>query len=213
MIPTRKSLLSRLKNLNDEESWNDFFETYWALIYNTAIEAGLGDAEAHDVVQETVIYVTKKMPGFNYDPAQGSFKAWLRQLIRWQIVSAFRRRQKDIVPLQEHPDHSTSTSPLEKMPDPRSLEETDTRWDREWEKALLAAATKHIKARVDPKQFQIFHFATAKDWPVQKVAKTLRVSPARVYLVKHRITRLLKQEVARLRKSPFKGAPWTERTS
>src|SRR5688572_618544 len=33
-IPTRQSLLSRLRDWDDRESWNDFFETYWKLIYS-----------------------------------------------------------------------------------------------------------------------------------------------------------------------------------
>src|SRR5580658_10178103 len=53
-IPTRRSLLSRLKNWNDNESWKTFFDTYWRLIYNTAVRAGLNDAEAQDVVQDTI---------------------------------------------------------------------------------------------------------------------------------------------------------------
>jgi hypothetical protein len=44
-IPTRQSLLSRLKDWNDKESWEAFFDTYWKLIYNAAIKAGLTDAD------------------------------------------------------------------------------------------------------------------------------------------------------------------------
>ena len=73
-IPTRNSLLARLKNWEDAESWIDFFNTYWRLIYGVAKRSGLTDSEAHDVVQETLLEIAKKMPGFRYDPAIGSFK-------------------------------------------------------------------------------------------------------------------------------------------
>src|SRR5580658_9537688 len=76
-IPTRRSLLSRLKNWNDNESWRVFFYTYWRLIYNTAVRAGLNDAQAQDVVQETIISVLKSIPSFQYDPSKGTFKGWL----------------------------------------------------------------------------------------------------------------------------------------
>ena len=59
-IPTRHSLLNRLKDWRDEASWREFFELYWELIYNVARKAGLNDAEAQKVVQETVIAVAKK---------------------------------------------------------------------------------------------------------------------------------------------------------
>src|SRR5580700_7935799 len=85
-IPTRRSLLSRLKNWNDDESWKVFFETYWRLIYNTAVRAGLNDAQAQDVVQETVISVLKSISSFRYDPSKGTFKGWLLRLTQRRIV-------------------------------------------------------------------------------------------------------------------------------
>src|SRR5437773_9325972 len=70
----------------DQESWRDFFNTYWKLIYATAIKAGLNDAEAQDVVQDTVIAVAKKIEDFKYDPALDSFKGWLLYLTRKRIA-------------------------------------------------------------------------------------------------------------------------------
>ncbi|MBM3833633.1 MAG: sigma-70 family RNA polymerase sigma factor [Verrucomicrobia bacterium] len=60
-IPTRRSLLSRLKDWDDQESWKEFFNTYWKLIYGVAIKSGLTDAEAPDVVQDAIISIAKKM--------------------------------------------------------------------------------------------------------------------------------------------------------
>jgi len=67
LCPTRQSLLSRLKSWDDQESWKDFFDTYWRLIYNAAVRAGLTEPEAQDVVQETLLSVAKKIPEFKYD--------------------------------------------------------------------------------------------------------------------------------------------------
>src|SRR2546423_141508 len=91
LIPTRQSLLSRLKDWEDRESWQDFFDTYWRLIYGVARKAGLSDAEAHDIVQETVISVSRKIEGFRYDPKVCSFKSWMLQLTRWRIINQFKR--------------------------------------------------------------------------------------------------------------------------
>src|SRR5437867_10914593 len=52
-IPTRQSLLSRLKNWDDKASWRDFFNTYWKLIYSIGLKAGMTAEEAQDLVQET----------------------------------------------------------------------------------------------------------------------------------------------------------------
>ena len=50
-IATRNSLLTRLKDWDDQEGWKRFFETYWRLIYNVAIQHGLSEMEAQEVVQ------------------------------------------------------------------------------------------------------------------------------------------------------------------
>src|SRR5947207_5593760 len=90
---TRRSLVDRLVNWDDQKRWQEFFDTYWKLIYSAARKAGLTDAEAQEVVQETVITVAKKIDKLKYDPAIGSFKGWLLQITRWRIVDQFRKRE------------------------------------------------------------------------------------------------------------------------
>src|SRR5262245_20234211 len=41
LLPTRRSLLDRLRNWEDQTSWQDFFNTYWKFIYGVAIRSGL----------------------------------------------------------------------------------------------------------------------------------------------------------------------------
>src|SRR5438034_856577 len=84
--PTRKSLLVRLKNWDDEQSWDEFCKIYERLIHDTARKAGLRNVEAQEVVQETLLSIAKKIAGFNYDPEIGSFKSWLLQITRRRIV-------------------------------------------------------------------------------------------------------------------------------
>src|SRR5512132_1441579 len=74
MLATRRSLVDRLANWDDQRRWQEFFETYWKLIYSAARKSGLADAEAQEVVQETVITVAKNIGKLKYDPAVGSFQ-------------------------------------------------------------------------------------------------------------------------------------------
>ena len=61
LVATRRSLVNRLANWDDQRRWQEFFDTYWKLIYSAARKSGLTDAEAQEVVQETVITVAKKI--------------------------------------------------------------------------------------------------------------------------------------------------------
>jgi RNA polymerase sigma-70 factor (ECF subfamily) len=201
LIPTRRSLLSRLKNWDDHESWRTFFDTYWKLIYNAAIRAGLTDAEAQDVVQETVINISKKIPEFVYDPAKGSFKTWLLRQTSWRISTQFRKR----LPIRTSApagDKSSRTTTLERVPDP-ALPALDSMWDDEWERTLMEAALRRVKDKVNAKHYQIFDLAVHKGWPVSKVATDLKINAASVYLAKHRVANLLKKELQCLKSRPM----------
>jgi RNA polymerase sigma factor (sigma-70 family) len=190
-IPTRQSLLNRLKTVENQESWQEFFETYWNLIYSAAVRSGLGDAEAQDVVQETVICVVRSMPDFQYDPQKGSFKAWLRKLTRWRVLDHVRKRNSTPAPFANLGGDQPF---ILEIPD-ESDQSFDANWDDEWRKAIVEVAVRKTKSRVDEKQFQIFELCAVQGWPVEKVANTLKISAARVYVSKHRVGKVFEQEL------------------
>src|SRR5438105_2832178 len=101
-IPTRRSLITRLKNWDDQQSWQEFFDTYWRLIYSVALKAGLSPSDSQDIVQETVVSVARQMPGFHYDPSAGSFKSWLMVITRRRIIDHLRKRARTPQAYSEH---------------------------------------------------------------------------------------------------------------
>jgi len=208
-IPTRHSLLNRLKDWGDQASWQDFFNTYSRLIYNVAVKAGLSDAEAQEVVQETVVAVARKIGEFKANPAHGSFSAWLMRLTRWRIADQWRKRQAGPAPNppgagsngpELRPDDTGSTGPIERVPDPASMA-LDDAWRQEWEKHLMAAALERVKQQVSPRQFQMFDLHVLQNRSVQETARTLQASVASVYMAKHRVARLVKKEIKKLERS------------
>ena len=203
-LATRRSLLSRLKGSNAEESWRQFFDTYWRLIYTTALNAGLTDAEAQDVVQETVLTVARKIKNFRYDPAVGSFKGWLLTIVRWRIGDQFRKRQQEIQPCHARRGTETSsTATVERVADPGTID-LNAIWEEEWHSTLFAAALARVKRQANARHYQMFDLHALKNWPVRKVAQALGVSAGQVRLAKHRITVLMRREVARLEKEEEK---------
>src|SRR5215469_14339071 len=93
LVATRRSLIERLADWNDRKHWQEFFDGYWKLIYSAARKSGLTDAEAQEVVQETIITVVAKIVEIMNDAPIGSFKGWLLQITRWRIVDQFRKRE------------------------------------------------------------------------------------------------------------------------
>ena len=196
LVPTRRSLISRLKNWDDHESWSAFFTVYWKIIYCAGLRAGLTNAEAQEVVQETVISVSKAIPGFKYDPQTGSFKSWLLQLTAWRIKDQLRARLRPFEPIPTDEDESRCS-------DLAVDAEVERIWDQEWERSLLEAAIEKVKQRLDPKQFQLFVLLVIQQWPTEKVRSVLNVGLARIYVAKHRVSKAVKNELIRIKKEGF----------
>jgi RNA polymerase sigma-70 factor (ECF subfamily) len=198
-LRTRSSLLKRLKNWEDEESWQEFFNLYGKLIFNFATKAGLNETEAQDVVQDTILIVAKKMPGFVYDPALGSFKSWLLLITRRRIEKQLRKRLPTFHTASQRSEDQSGTATIEKFPDPAAFN-LEMIWNQEWETNLSEVALARLKQRVKARQFQMFDLYVLKQWPVKEVARALDVSISQVYVNKHRVAALLKKEVATLQK-------------
>jgi RNA polymerase sigma factor (sigma-70 family) len=193
---TRASLLQRMRDVTDHSSWQDFFDTYWKLIYGVSRQAGLTEAEAQDAVQEVMIDVARDMPTFRYDPARGSFKAWLLIKTRWKIVAQFRKRGPLARPAGGG-SFDTEMDPVPQVPDPASLV-PDAILEEEWRQNIFAAAWDRVKRKVDPQRAQIFDFNAIKGWKAEKVAATFQVPVPQVHMIKHRIKELIEIEVRRL---------------
>ncbi len=189
LLPTRQSLLSRLRSWNDQDSWRQFFDTYWRLIFDVARKAGLSEAAAQDVVQETIVTVAKQMPDFRYDRAQGTFKGWLMQITRRRIADQLRRQYRHGETGASEPAEADGLPALAEISN-----DWEVIWDAEWRTHLTATATARVKRQVMPQQFQIFELNVLHGWPARKVAAMLEVTLMQVYLAKHRVGAVFRKE-------------------
>lgn len=200
LLPTRQSLLTRLRDLQDQDGWRDFFDTYWRLIYNVASKSGLDDSDAQEVVQSTFVYLSRRMPKFRYEPKRGSFKSWLRVVTRSRINVYHRRKNTgEKFNREPIPGESDDLSAIDQIPDP-AADPLDEVWQREWEENLMHTATRRVRCKVTSQQLLIFRTAAVDGLSAGQVAKKLGVSLAQVYLARHRVGKLFKAEVERLRR-------------
>jgi len=201
---TKSSLLNRLKNWRDKASWEDFFETYYSLIYGTARRSGLTEAEAEDVVQETVLTVAKKIKDFHYDPARGSFRGWLGSIIRSRIVDLKRKRLPVKPPSVRAPGDTSRTSTTRRIPDPAPVN-FYTVYDLAWREYVREKAIELLKEDLSPKQYAIFDLYVNQERPVAEIITTLGVNRAQVYVGKLRGLKLLKKESKRVEERLERG--------
>lgn len=197
---TRRSLIARLDNWEDQKTWDIFYKTYWKLIYSVARKAHLRQDEAWDVVQETILSIAKQSKKNMYDPKQGSFKSWLWNVTRWRINDQFRKRKKDTSLTQSSDSQDFQTEDwVDKIADEKN-ESFEQIWETEWQNNILTAALARVKEKVSPQQYQIFDYYVLREWGASKVASHLGIGMTQVYLAKHRVGAILKKELAQINK-------------
>lgn len=198
--------MARLRNPDDQESWARFDERYRPLLFTVGVKAGLGEDEAREAAQETMISVSRHIKDFVADPAAGSFRGWLLKMARWRIRDQFRKRLPVAPHGQESPDATASTSTIDRVADPNEADLAGL-CDAEWGAWLVKQAMEELRFEVKPDQFQIFHLLTVEQKSVPEVVRMVGRSRAQIYVVKFRVGTVLKRIVRRLREELERKPP------
>lgn len=188
---TRSTLLVRLKDLKDQRAWQEFFDVYWTFLFNFARRAGLNEADAEEIVMETVETVARKIEEFEYNRQTGRFKGWLLTIVRFKLGDHFRKHKRRMErgegtpfdDLDEQRVMETAPSDLEKL------------WETEWQKRMVDMALERVKQLVGPKQYQIFHCYVIQEQDASEVADFLDVSLSQVYVAKNRVGKIFESEL------------------
>jgi len=195
-LRTRQSLLARLGNWKDARGWQEFFDQYWRLVFGFIRQAGLSGPEAEEVAQEVFISVAGEMPDFRYDPARGSFKSWLLTIVRRRLVDFWRQtgRRMRGVSLEALTESGAGTEPAHEA-------ELEALWQSEWDRHLLEQACLRVRRKVSARQYCLFEMIVRHGTPLVEAARAAGMSLTLAYVTKHRVGRLLKKEVAKLREN------------
>jgi RNA polymerase sigma factor (sigma-70 family) len=201
-IQTRPSLLNRLKSGDDAESWQTFYRIYGKLARDFALQAGLNDTEADEVVQETAIAMARHLPEYRYDPKVCRFKTWLLNQTSWRIKDQFKKRKTVMTSMPSGSsandnDETARTATINRVPDATAAN-LDMMFEAQWRKNLFDVAVERIKPKFHLKQFQVFDLVVLKEWPAAEVAHSLGVSLANVYVIRHRIASAIRKEIKHL---------------
>jgi RNA polymerase sigma factor (sigma-70 family) len=199
-LPTRSSLLSRLKDASDAAGWQFFVDNYGRLIFQVCLRAGLTRQEAEDIVQDTVAAVAKQMPRFQYDRSKGSFKGWLARVTRNHIADFLEKKTRESKRRVELPEAAADGIAARDEVAAGGSESMDQLWESEWRQHLMTRALRCVQQKLPARAVQIFQMSALDGWSTEKIAAALRLSRPQVYLARHRAARLVKQEIERLRK-------------
>ncbi len=186
---TQPSLLVRIRDERDRESWSRFVDIYTPAIYGFLRNQGLQDADAADLTQDVMASVAVAIKSFDYQPQHGRFRGWLFTVVQNRLRNFWRSAAK-------LPDARGDSKAYQRL-----LEQAELRsdaaevWDREYEHRMFVCAAAQVRPRVQDSTWQAFWSTVVDGESPMKVAAGLNMSPAAVRLAKARVIARIKHEV------------------
>ena len=186
MAVTRASLLLRIRDPKDNAAWREFDAIYRPMLQRFARTMGLGAADAEDVVQHCMEKIFKHIQSFDYNPAKGRFKSWLRTLVNNRTRNLWRGR----------PNQQAETQDFDRPQDREPLPEEE--FEKVWMESHLQHALRQVREEVEESSFDAYRRYAMNGEPVKKVCDDLGLNPNQLYAIKFRITRKLHEKMKTL---------------
>ena len=186
MVQTTSVTLPQKISEGDEVSWNRFHEIYTPLIRMCGQDWGLLPHECDDLVQDVMLSIFKVSKTFRYDRTKGSFRSYLRTVVRNQVFAIFRARKTD----------SEVQTANENLLDCAFQE----KWEAEWHNYLLNEALRLLETRMEKLSYRSFYQYAIQQKKPAEVAAGLGITVNAVYINKSRALELLRQLVQELEK-------------
>src|SRR5437868_5667868 len=189
---TRRSLVLRLRNLDDEAAWKEFIEIYEPLVYRIARRKGLQEADARDLCQDVFRGVASAIERWDPDPAKGKFRSWLFRIARNMIVNFLVREKR-----QPHGSGRTSVQELLEA-QPAVDSDGQAEFALEFKRRAFRWAAQRVRNEFTESTWQAFWQTGVQNRPVEEVAGELGMSAGAVYVARSRVLARLRDRVEQL---------------
>ena len=180
---TRPSLLLRLRDSADEDSWRAFTELYGPIIDHYCQRRGLQPADAAEITQEVLLQVSRSIKRFDYRPDRGRFRSWLRTVTRNQLYRFWKLNANAPEQLAGLEDACTGS---------------EDGWDDAFDRQILSAALRKTQEHFEDMTWRVFEMVWLHDVPAPRVAAQLEIPIDHVYVAKSRCLKRLKHVVGDL---------------
>ena len=186
--PTSMSLLQRARS-NDQEAWNRLVQLYGPLVYRWCRRSNLNEDDTADVFQETFRSVSSNLEKFSPQRETGSFRSWLRSIVRSKVVDHFRAANKNPKAL----GGTDAQMHLASVPDPLAEDSEDE--EANDQSLLVLRAMDMIKPEFTERNWIAFQKVALQGFSAPEVAKEFGISDQAVRQANYRIRRRLRIEL------------------
>jgi RNA polymerase sigma-70 factor (ECF subfamily) len=181
---TPVSLLNRLRDTpGDNDAWRCFHDIYRPLLTSWLRRHGLQNHDLDDLLQEILAAVVRALPQFQYDPARGRFRAWLRTILVNRLRQFWRERQAS---------GGFQLGVLEQLEDPRA--DLTHQWDEEHDRHVVGRFLEIVRRDFSATTWQAFERRMAGE-KAASIAAALRLTPNAVHLARSSVLHRLREEM------------------
>ncbi len=170
-----------------ELSWREFHQMYGPIIRGFARNAGLPAQEGDDILQEVMLGFFSVSGQFEYDPAKGRFRGYLKRATLNAVRARYRRHRAP----DQLEDNSVSADPVTAA----------VAWDHEWSLSVLNRALREVATRFEAATFEAFELYGRRGVPVKASAKRTGLSVDAVRQAKCRVMKAVREEIDRIREA------------
>jgi RNA polymerase sigma-70 factor (ECF subfamily) len=198
MIETNETLLERVRRVDAQDAWREFFVAYGSAILRYAQKLGLTEHQAQEVLQETMVALMRQLPEFRYDRAKGKFRNFLLTIVHRKTLAAMRRAkgQPDVSLDSEDPWGRQTLH--DKVP-AAAIRSAEAEAEERWREAIMEDALARLAADqgLADDTWSVFRAYAIENRPVAEVATQFGLKENAVYQIKNRLLRRLRVDVAR----------------
>ncbi len=184
-------------------AWDQFVAIYQPLVFRLARSKGFQDSDAHDIVQEVLLAVSKAIQRWDPDRGKGRFRDWLFRIARNMMLNFLTRRK-----------HQSLGSPecvadlLEAYPDGRTLDADVTQeFDWEFRRELFWLAADKVRSQVKSNTWEAFRLTAMLGLSTGQTAQQLAMKEGAVLVARCRVLARLRAVVAELESPDTLGTP------
>jgi len=189
---TRATLIQRVQNQQDEQSWEEFVRVYRRYIYAIIRSMNISEHDTEDILQQVLINLWNSLPKMDYEKIN-RFRSWLSTVTKNCVTDFIRKRTREANRLEKAGKDDTLTY-LKAI----RLPEIDSIAEREWEVHLTNMALENIEPLFSGKAVEAFRL-TLQGKGVNEIAAQLDLKQNSVYRLKNRVKERLIQEIRHLR--------------
>ena len=183
---TRKSLLIRACDQEDQQAWEEFISYYKPFIFIILRHLCVKEQNIDDLGQSVILDLWKTLKKF--DPARAKFRTWLSQIIRHKVSTFKTKEYKDKTRDGKYftENYRLTDSELEKI------------FDAKWRAYLTNVALENLKKNFSGKAINVF-LLSLKNTPIEDIGLQLDLKINSVHRLRKRVQEQLTVEICRLR--------------